>query len=265
MKQITRARWTAVVGLLSLGFTGLMSLACGAGQATPASAALNITSSIPEGSSLSQPVAWIATPSNIIGIDHVDFLIDGSVSWTEHKTPYTFNDDGNRLQPWLLSLGSHVLTVRAVTSSGAQASSTAHVTVTTGPQAPAALDLTFTRTVTAADVARVAAYRTAVDAHAGTIPTGVWTAHFEPTGLLNFDDPNGSGGNEAFSATLGGLLNMDGPVNWRESTDRQGGFCAHEVPGQYHWSVAGRTLTITGDDRRCSDRDALFIGTWIQK
>jgi hypothetical protein len=225
-------------------------------QATPPSAALSITSSIPEGSSLSQPVAWIATPSSIAGIDHVDFLIDGSVSWTEHKTPYTFNDDGNRLQPWLLSLGSHVLTVRVVTSSGAQASSIAHVTVTTGPQAPAALDLTFTRTVTAADVARVAIYRTEVDAKGGILPTGVWTAHFEPTGLLVFGDPNGSGGNEAFSATLGGLLNMDGPVNWRESTDRQGGFCALEAPGQYRWSIAGRTLTITGDDRRCADRDA---------
>lgn len=250
--------------MLSLGFTAFMSLACGPGQATPTSAPLSVTSSIPEGSSLSQPVAWIATPSSTAGLDHVDFLIDGAVTWTEHQTPYTFNDDGNRLEPWLLSLGSHILTVRAVTSSGAQASSTAHVTVTTGPQAPAILAGKFTRTVTPADVARVQSYRTEADANSGVVPTGVWTAHFEPTGLLVFDDPKGSGGNEAFSATLSGPLNMDGPVNWRESKDRQGGFCAHEVPGQYHWTMAGRTLVITGDDRRCSDRDAVFIGTWIE-
>jgi hypothetical protein len=117
--------------------------------------------------------------------------------------------------------------------------------------------------VTAADVARVQSYRTEADASTGVIPTGVWSAHFEPTGLLVFDDPKGSGGNEAFSATIG-PLNTDGPVNWRESKDRQGSFCAHELPGQYHWTITGRTLVITGDDRQCADRDAVLIGTWIQ-
>jgi hypothetical protein len=265
MKQISRARWTVVLGLLSLGFTGLMSLACGTGQATPASTALTVKSSIPAGSSLSQPVAWIATPSSTAGLDHVDFLIDGAVSWTEYKTPYTFNDDGNRLQPWLLGLGPHILTVRAVTSTGGQAISTARVTVTAGPEVPATLAGTFTRSVTPADVARVDGYRTEADAKIGTTPIGVWTAYFEPSGLLVFDDPIGSGGNEAFSATLGGPLKMDGPVNWRESKDRQGFFCEQEMAGQYRWTMAGHTLTITGDDRRCADRDAVFIGTWIQK
>jgi len=53
-------------------------------------------------------------------------------------------------------------------------------------------------------------------------------------------------------------------VNWREPKDRQGGFCEPEVPGQYHWSVSGRALTITGDDKKCADRDSVFIGTWTQ-
>lgn len=243
-------------------------MACGTGQATPKSmvtpVALSVTSSISDGSSLSQPVAWIATPSTISGVDHVDFLIDGAVSWTEHKTPYTFNDDGNRLQPWLLALGAHDLTVRAVTSGGAKATSTAQVTVTTGPQVPSTLAGTFSRSLTPADAARVASYRTKADANSGTIPTGIWTARFQPNGLLVFDDPNGSGGNEAFSATSAGSLNMDGPVNWREAKDRQGSFCAHESPGQYHWSMAGHTLVITGEDRMCADRDALLIGGWVQ-
>lgn len=250
-------------GAVLLVLTGLMGLACGTSQATPSSGAFSVTSSISEGASLSQPVAWTATPSSIAAVDHVDFLIDGAVSWTEKKTPYVFNDDGNRLQPWLLGLGSHVLAIRAVTSSGAQATSTAHVTVTTGPQVPATLAGTFSRSVTAADVARVEGYRTAEDANIGPTPTGVWTAHFQPSGLLVFDDPEGSGGDEAFGATLDGLLNMDGPVNWREPLDRQGSFCVHEAPGQYQWARAGKTLVITGSDRQCADRDAIFIGTWI--
>jgi hypothetical protein len=217
-----------------------------------------------DGSSLSQPVAWTATPSTIFGLDRVDFLIDGSVRWTEYQAPYTFNEFGNRLQPWLLGLGAHDLTVRAYASGGALATSTAHVTVTTGPQVPSALAGTFTRSVTPEDVARVEVYRTKADANTGIMPTGIWSVHFQPNGLLVYDDPKGSGGNEAFSATAAGTLNVDGPVYWREAEDRQGSFCEQESPGQYHWSITGHTLVITGEDRKCADRDALFIGRWAQ-
>jgi hypothetical protein len=269
MKHAVR-RW--LIGLS----VPMLAAACGSGQATVAVTSaqptttvaaaatstpttLSVTSSIADGSSLAEPVAWTATPSSLDGIEHVDFLVDGVVKWTENKTPYFFNDDYNLLHPWLLGLGAHVLTVQAVTQSGAQANSTAHVTVTAGPQVPAALAGTFTRSVTPEDIARTQAYRTG-----GHVPPGMWTARFQPTGLIVFDDPNGSGGDEALRATPTGALALGGPVNWLETKDRRGGFCEPEVPGLYHWSVTGRTLTITGDDKKCADRDAVFIGNWTQ-
>lgn len=92
----------------------------------------------------------------------------------------------------------------------------------------------------------------------------MWTAHILPTGVLLFDDPKGSGGGEGLRATADGGLGLEGPVDWLVPKDRQGGFCLLESPGQYHWAVVGRTLTITGNEKKCADRDAVFIGTWTQ-
>jgi hypothetical protein len=211
---------------------------------------------------LANPLPWTASAN--AGISRVDFLVDGTVKWTEYKSPYFFNDDGNLLHPWLLGAGAHLLTVRAVAPSGAHASSSVHVNVTAVPQVPRALSGTFTRSVAAADYARTADYRTQADINIGQAPDGMWTAHFQPNGLILFDDPKGSGGSEALSATVGGALTIGGPANWLVAKDRWGSFCEKEAPGQYHWSVAGRTLTITGDERKCADRDSVFIGMWTQ-
>jgi hypothetical protein len=229
---------------------------------TPTVAAFSVTSSILDGASLSDPVAWTVTAT--AGLSRVDFLVDGAVKWTEYNAPYFFNDDGNLLHPWLLGAGPHLLTTRAVTTSGAQASSSAHVTVAAGPQVPATLVGTFTRSVTAPDYVRTARYRAQEDINIGQAPDGTWTAHFQPNGLILFDDPKGSGGSEALSATPAGTLTMGGPVNWLVPKDRWGNFCVKEAPGQYHWSIAGRTLTITGDEKKCADRDSVFIGNWSQ-
>jgi hypothetical protein len=261
----------APVLLIAFALSGVT--ACGSsaasGTARPTAAAptattttLSVSSSIADGAILAEPVAWTATAN--AGLSRVDFLVDGSVKWTEYKTPYFFNDDGNLLHPWLLGIGAHVLTVKAVGADGAQASSSAHVTVPAAPQVPASLAGAFTRSVSAADYARTDPYRTPADANIGHAPDGVWTAHFQPNGLIVFDDPKGSGGDEAFSGTSAGILGLDGPVNWLEAKDRWGSFCEKEAPGQYHWSVAGHTLTITGDDKKCADRDSVFIGSWTQ-
>ncbi|HEV2028059.1 MAG TPA: hypothetical protein VGS16_05940 [Candidatus Dormibacteraeota bacterium] len=45
MKQISLVHWTTCLGMLSLGFTGLMS-ACGTVQTTPTSAPLSVTALI---------------------------------------------------------------------------------------------------------------------------------------------------------------------------------------------------------------------------
>jgi hypothetical protein len=263
-----RGRFLAPFLVSLVGLTACGSIATGGSTrsvqatSTPTIGAFSVTSSIIDGASLSEPIAWTATAS--AALNHVDFLVDGAVKWTEYKTPYFFNDDGNLLHPWLLGAGPHLLTALAVATSGAQASSSAHVTVTAGPQVPAALAGTFTRSVTAPDYARTASYRTQEDINIGQAPDGTWIVHFQPNGLILFDDPKGSGGSEALSATPAGTLTMGGPANWLVPKDRWGSFCVKEAPGPYHWSIAGRTLTITGDEKKCADRDSVFIGTWSQ-
>jgi hypothetical protein len=265
-QPIEKSRRLVAPFLVSLvAVTGCGSSATGGSAqatSTPRSAAFSVTSSILDGASLSEPIAWTATAT--VGLSRVDFLVDGAVKWTEYKTPYFFNDDGNLLHPWLLGAGPHLLATRAVATNGAQASSSAHVTVTAGAHVPVALAGTFTRSVAAPDYDRTAGYRTQADINVGRAPDGVWTAHFQPNGVILFDDPKGSGGAEALSASAGGTLTLGGPVNWLVPKDRQGSFCEKEAPGQYHWSIAGRTLTITGDKKECADRDSVFIGNWTQ-
>ena len=261
----SHVRASALLLFALVGATACGSTAGGAAtqpSLKPATPALVVTSSIADGSTLTEPVAWTATANS--GLSQVEYLVDGVSKWTEYKSPYFFNDDGNLLHPWLLGAGAHVLTVRAVATSGAIASSLAHVTVTTGPAVPSTLAGTFTRSVVAADYARTEAYRTQADINIGQAPEGVWTAHLLPTGLLLFDDPKGSGGSEALSATADGMLRMGGPVNWMVAKDRWGSFCEKERPGEYRWSVSGHILTITGSEKKCADRDSVFIGTWTQ-
>ena len=64
--------------------------------------------------------------------------MDGVITWTEHNVPYQFNDDGNLLIPWVLPPGSHQLEIKAVTASGAFATTQARITTTRAP-VPAAL------------------------------------------------------------------------------------------------------------------------------
>jgi hypothetical protein len=222
---------------------------------------LAVTSSIADGSHLAEPVAWTAEPTGG-KVDHVDFVIDGTVRWTESKAPYVFNDDGNLLHPYLLGKGPHDLTVDAVTVRGAHVGSTSHVTVTMGPQVAAPLAGTFTRSVVAADVARTQDYRHYAPS---TLPTGAWEAVFEPKGVIAFYDPTGSGIDEALRALGDGTLHIDGVVNWPESKGRQGEMCIAEKPGLFRWSISGNALTITGDPRTCADRDSVLVGKWTRK
>lgn len=79
-------------------------------------------------------------------------------------------------------------------------------------------------------------------------------------GLLTFDDPGGSGGGEAFSATPT-QLKLWGWPQWLLPKDRRGEFCEHEPPIIFKWSLSGKDLVISGGGN-CADRDALFVGIW---
>ena len=224
---------------------------------------LIVTSSITDGSALAQAVAWTATTSAPATTSRVEFLIDGVLSWTELRAPWVFNDDPGVLHPWLLGVGPHVLTVRAFTFRQDPAEATANVTVTSGAEIPVALVGTFTRMVSAEDVARTQPQRPPADKGL-SLPAGVWTARFQPDGSIVLDDPNGSGITEAMRGTDDGVLSLEGSVSWRESKDRQGFFCEPEPTGQYRWSVSGSALVIDGGQQQCADRDSVFVGSWTR-
>jgi hypothetical protein len=221
-----------------------------------------VLSSVTDGAVLSDPVAWTAQPVGLANgevVDRVKFSIDGRVRWTEHKAPYFFNDDNNRLFPWVLGAGQHSLAVRVITVAGRSASTSAQVTVPT-EQTPAALAGTYARVVTAADIRRTDSFRH--EASDQMPPIGTWRLRIASGGVLFFDDPRGGGGSEAFTALADSTLTMQGPVNWLEPPSKRGSFCAIERDGAYRWTITARTLVLTARSDRCADRNSLFTGIW---
>lgn len=190
-------------------------------------------------------------------ISHVDFFIDGKKLWTESNAPYFFNDDDQYLEPWLLGPGRHVLVARATGTMGEMGETTTHIRVGPGPSVPEGLTGSFSRTVTRADIKRTA--KEPGREASAVLPAGHWAMQLNK-GMLTFDDPLGSGGGEAFSATPG-RLKLWGWPQWLLPTDRHGEFCEHEQPGTYTWRLSARSLVIAGGGE-CADRDALFVGTW---
>jgi hypothetical protein len=82
-----------------------------------------------DGQTVSGRVTWGATVSGAT-VSRVEFLIDGTVRWTERSSPFSFKTDGT--SGWDTtdySDGQHTLTVRAVAADGRTATSTIRVTV----------------------------------------------------------------------------------------------------------------------------------------
>lgn len=145
-------------------------------------------------------------------------------------------------------------------ANGETGESTANVKVGPAPAVPKGLSGSFSRTVTQGDIDRTAK-EPGRDANA-LLPTGHWAMQLDK-GMLTFDDPSGSGGGEAFSATPG-QLKIWGWPQWRLPPERRGEFCEHERPMTYKWRLSAKTLVIAGGGG-CADRDALFVGTWRKK
>jgi hypothetical protein len=104
MRDLALAAALALIAALAAG--------CGSSGSPGSSqlASLHVLSSITDGAVLSDPVAWTAQPvglANGDAVDRVEFSIDGRVDWTEHKTPYVFDEDHNGLYPWVLGAGPH--------------------------------------------------------------------------------------------------------------------------------------------------------------
>ena len=249
--------------LVLAGAIALPCAACGSGAGvTGAPEPLRVVSSISNGAVLSSAVSWTGTPAGVPSsqVDRVAFVIDGRIRWTEHNAPFVFNGDGSELFPWILGAGAHRLAVRVVTRTGASASTSAAVSVAASVPVPPDLLGTFTRRVTIADVQRTAAFRH--EPAGQVLPVGIWRIRIARDGVITFDDPRGGGGNEAFTATPGGMLALQGPANWILPPSRQGGFCATEPLAGYAWFAGPRTLVLKSLRDRCADRNSMFTGDW---
>ena len=91
-------------------------------------------SPVAKGMTVSGSVAWTADPSSTAV--KVEFLIDGSVKWTESVSPYVFNGDGGRLDTTSLADGPHKLTVKAYRPNGKVKKASAKVVVANGVAKP---------------------------------------------------------------------------------------------------------------------------------
>ena len=114
---------------------------------TPPPSSFVVTSSIANGATLTGSLTWTATPSGTT-VSSVDFLIDGTVKWTENISPYVFNGDGQQLDTTTLSNGAHTLSVEAHAADGRTATASSSVTVTNGA-APAPPSFVVTSSIAA--------------------------------------------------------------------------------------------------------------------
>jgi hypothetical protein len=227
-----------------------------------------MTMTIADGATLEKAVPWVvtATPAGDDQIANVVFLVDGKQLWTETNPPYSFDDDGQVLPPWLLGAGTHVLSAHATTTQGASADLTAHVTVVADLSKNRLVAGTYRRTVTAADQRRSAPYRTPDRGAFGDVsPTGMWTLMINAAGDIVGVGPDGdlTGAFDEPYTLAGHVMRLYGPAVWHQKDPSKPSlFCDPEKPGDYTWSLKGASLTLKNLDRVCADRDTVFVGTW---
>ncbi len=118
--------------------------------------AFTVTSSIPDGATLTKPIPWEATVSGG-SVARVEFWIDGTLKWTERSSPYRFDKDDGVLDPSILSAGQHTLALKAYAKDSRTAGTSSRVTVsvptteTPAPPTQPAPAPTFTVTSSIAD------------------------------------------------------------------------------------------------------------------
>ena len=235
--------------------------------ATPASSA-RVSSSIAEGSELTNPLPWQAYVTGVPAGDviSVRFLIDGKVRHLEREAPYLFAGRGNLLLPGTLGPGSHILVVDVTLTDGHRL--TAATTAVVSAKAlgvPRQVLGRWTRTVTAAEVARTGSFRNPADGV--PLPTGTWQMLVSADGIARYTDPT-----PAHDLTVGqvrfepgGRLVVGNQIpNFPHASP--GGFCGDTAgAGIYHWSVHGNSLTVRAvSDHQCADRNSFWNGTFTR-
>ena len=234
---------------------------------TPAASA-RVSSSIAEGAQLTNPVRWQAYVTGVPagGVVSVRFLIDGKVRHLEREAPYLFAGRGNLLLPGTLGPGSHVFVVDVTLTDGHRLTAATTAVVTKkAPGVPRQVLGRWTRTVTAAEVARTESFRNPADGV--PLPAGTWQVRISAYGVARYTDPTSAheltAGQVRFEP--GGRLAVGNEIpNFPHAS--KGGFCGDTVrAGIYHWSLHGTVLVIRAvSDDQCADRNSFWNGTFTR-
>jgi hypothetical protein len=222
-----------------------------------------VSSSMPEGAQLSDPLRWTARVSGVPSgqVVSVRFLIDGKLAHVERKAPYRFAGRGNLLVPGTLGRGSHTLAVDARLRGGHRLTAASTATVSNrAQQVPAELVRHWTRTVSPAEVRRTETSRGREDGE--PLPVGTWRLRIGADAVARYVDPA-----PAHDLTVGQVrFRRDGRLvvgNEVPNSPNAGGyFCPDSVgTGEYRWSLDGNTLRVRAvDDRACADRNSFWNG-----
>jgi hypothetical protein len=102
------------------------------------SSPLTVTSNVANGATLTGSVTWTASTSGGT-ISKVDFLVDGSVKYTDSTAPYQYNGDGGTLNTTTLSSGGHTLAEKATATDGRTATASSSVTISNSTTTPFAV------------------------------------------------------------------------------------------------------------------------------
>jgi hypothetical protein len=247
------------VAAILLFATGCSSSASPAHTSTASPTPVVVTSTLAGMSSLPLRIHWEAMPSvPPAQVSEVDFLIDGRLGWVENVAPYFYGDDGNWLVTSFLTPGKHSFTVRVITVSGQQATSTVNAVVAASPSPPAGLAGTWTRTVTPDDVKKATSDMPP--------PPGIWHLTIGSVGWKLLDP---HGGMLLFDVgyPAATTLEMRPTIEYPPfPNSNNGGFCGDTDP-VFTWTASiggdGKTLTLhpAGNDP-CGDREAILEGSW---
>ena len=165
----------------------------------------------------------------------VRFFIDGKLRHLARTAPYLFAGRGNLLLPGTLGSGSHIFAVDVTLTDGRHLTAAATAVVSVKARGiPRQVLGRWTRTVTAAEVARTQSFRSPADG--APLPAGTWQVRIGADGVARYTGP-------AHDLTVGqvrfepgGRLVVGNEIpNFPHAS--KGGFCRDAAgDGIYHWS-----------------------------
>jgi hypothetical protein len=210
-------------------------------------------------------------------VDHVDFLIDGTLRWSEHHPPYNYaSDDNGKNMGYLITTwikpGMHHLAVRVTSKDGQSKAEGFNARVVAAPTPPPELAGKTWRRVVPKDFP---------DPFHGKPwilffdRVGEWHLDWMGGGILDQYEIRGHVLYE-YAPIVTGLLPIDthkkcdhiGCIAVRKNGrtyEVWGNDCNFSGPfGTYRWSVSGDTLTLKPIHEGCKGRQNHIAGTWTR-